>query len=201
MKINFILFHADAPGNLAQQDTPGWYIDDVTIGETYVSDGTMVIENLQAPQNYEEKSPNGYGLLFLDAFEPANSELRYTIRDAVTGQIADDGNGNQFQDLTGPVIELWDLDATNYPYIDIEVNFDSGSEQISSPIFYGYSFGTEMGITFNDKAELRDISVVDGEFNYVHDKGFDIYMNSSMFLPQTGGIFQAHIQYKRHRSQ
>ena len=189
VKINFILFHADAPGNLAQQDTPGWYIDDVTIGETYVSDGTMVIENLQAPQNYEEKSPNGYGLLFLDAFEPANSELRYTIRDAVTGQIATDGNGNQFQDLTGPVIELWDLDATNYPYIDIEVNFDSGSEQISSPIFYGYSFGTEMGITFNDKAELRDISVVDGEFNYVHDKGFDIYMNSSMFLPQTGGDF------------
>ena len=46
-----------------------------------------------------------------------------------------------------------------------------------------------MGITFNDKAELRDISVVDGEFNYVHDKGFDIYMNSSMFLPQTGGDF------------
>ena len=125
MKINFILFHADAPGNLAQQDTPGWYIDDVTIGETYVSDGTMVIENLQSPQNYEEKSPNGYGLLFLDAFEPADSELRYTIRDAVTGQIADDGNGNQFQDLTGPVIELWDLDATNYPYIDMEVNFDS----------------------------------------------------------------------------
>ena len=46
-----------------------------------------------------------------------------------------------------------------------------------------------MGITFNDKAELRDISVVDGEFNYVHDKGFDIYMNSSMFLPQTGWDF------------
>ena len=38
VKINFILFHADAPGNLAQQDTPGWYIDDVTIGETYVSE-------------------------------------------------------------------------------------------------------------------------------------------------------------------
>ena len=100
--------------------------------------GTMVIENLQAPQNYEEKSPNGYGLLFLDAFEPANSELRYTIRDAVTGQIADDGNGNQFQDLTGPVIELWDLDATNYPYIDIEVNFDSGSNKFH----LRYSTGT-----------------------------------------------------------
>ena len=33
------------PGNTGSiKITPGWYIDDVRIGETYVSDGTMVIE-------------------------------------------------------------------------------------------------------------------------------------------------------------
>ena len=142
----------------------------------------MVIENLQSEQNYDDKSPNGYGLLFLDYFEPADSELTFTIRDAITGQIATDGNGNDFKDMRGPVIELWDLDATAYPYIDLEVNFNSGSNQLSTPIFYGYSFGTEMGLTFNDLKRVRGLDVDDGTFDYVHENGITIYINSSTFL-------------------
>ena len=95
----------------------------------------MVIENLQSEQNYDDKSPNGYGLLFLDYFEPADSQLTFTIRDAITGQVANDGNGNDFEDLRGPVIELWDLDATTYPYIDLEVNFDSAVTRYLLPYF------------------------------------------------------------------
>ena len=189
IRINFILFHADAPGNVVQSDAPGWYIDDVTIGEKYASEGTMVIENLQPPQIYDEKSPNGYGLLFLDSFEPADSELTFAVRDAITGQIATDENGIAFENLRGPVIELWDLDATTYPYIDVEVNFDSGNDQISTPIFYGYTFGTEMGLTFNDLDRVRGLSLSDGEFDYVHDKGIDIYINSSTFLNSQYGEF------------
>ena len=189
IKISFVLFHADAPGNIVQSESPGWYIDDVTIGEKYAPEGTMVIENLQSTTNYDEKSPNGYGLLFLDTFEPADSKLTYTIRDAITGLITTDDDGNAFEDLRGPVIELWDLDATVYPYIDLEVNFDSGNEQISTPIFYGYTFGTEMGLTFNDLNRVRDLSVSDGEFDYIHDKGIEIYINSSTFLDTEYGDF------------
>ena len=149
----------------------------------------MVIENLQSTTNYDEKSPNGYGLLFLDTFEPADSKLTYTIRDAITGQITTDDDGNTFEDLRGPVVELWDLDATKYPYFDLEVNFDAGNEQISSPIFYGYTFGTEMALTFNDLNRVRGLSVSDGEFDYIHDKGIENYINSSTFLDTEYGDF------------
>lgn len=189
VKINFVMFHADAPGNTAQFPTPGWFIDDVTVGEKYAADGTMVLENLIAPQTYDQKSPNGYGLLFLDTFEPADSSLTYTIRDAVTGQVAQNPDGDLFDGLTGSLIELWDLDASAYPYIDIEVKFDSGTDRISTPIFYGYSFGTEMGITFNDLTRHRKLAVTDGEFDYVHDKGFDMHINSTSFISSNGGEF------------
>ena len=189
VKISFVLFHADAPGNVAQFDTPGWYIDDVTIGEKFVQEGTMIIENLQAPQDYDEKTPNGYGLLFVDTFEPADSSLSYTIRDAVTGVVAEDSLGYRFENLQGSVIELWGLDADSYPYIDIEVTFSSGSNQISTPIFYGYTMGTEMGLTFNDLTRFRGLSVSDGEFDYVHDSGLEIKLDSSTFLSNNNGEF------------
>ena len=189
IRLSFVLLHTDAPGNVAQSEYPGWFIDDVRIGEKYAADGTMVIENLQSEQNYDDKSPNGYGLLFLDYFEPADSQLTFTIRDAITGQVANDGNGNDFEDLRGPVIELWDLDATTYPYIDLEVNFDSGSNQISTPIFYGYTFGTEMGLTFNDLKRVRGLPVNDGQFDYVHEDGLTIFLNSSTFIDSAYGEF------------
>ena len=50
VRIKFNLFHADAPGNAAAFPTPGWYIDDVTIGERYFSDGTMIIQDIISPQ-------------------------------------------------------------------------------------------------------------------------------------------------------
>ena len=182
VKISFVLSHADAPGSVSQSPTPGWYIDDVTIGETYTADGTMVIENLQFSQSYQEKTPEGYGLLFIDAFEPADSSLSLTIRDAVTGQIALDDNGNSFDGLRGSVIELWDLDASVYPYIDVEVNFNSGNNQVSTPVFYGYMFGTEFGLTFNDLDRVRGLDVSDGELNYVHEDLYEMYIDSTTFF-------------------
>ena len=137
----------------------------------------MILEDLQFPQDYTEKSPNGYGLLFIDAFEPADSSLTFTVRDAYTGQVAIDRNNKPLVDLSGTVIELWDLDATNYPVLDLEVTFNSGTNRMSTPIFYGYSFGTEFGLTFNDLDRHRRLSVSDGEFDYVHDKGLDLYLS------------------------
>ena len=82
----------------------------------------------------------------------------------------------------GSVLELWDIDVFDYPYIDVEIKFDSGSEQISTPIFYGYSFGTEFGLTFNDLRMVTGLDVCnDGVLDYVHDNGLDIYIDSSSF--------------------
>ena len=87
-------------------------------------------------------------MLFLDAFEPGESELTYTIRNATTGQIAVDSKGNALEGLTGNLIELWDLSASIYPFINLEVKFSSGYNQISTPTFYGYNFGNELGLHF-----------------------------------------------------
>ena len=34
--------------------------------------------------------------------------------------------------LTGSIIELWDIDTSVYPYIDLKFNFGSGADRITS---------------------------------------------------------------------
>ena len=73
VRVNFVL-QSDVPGNYAMSDKPGWYIDDVSIGEKYAQDGTMVIKNIQPRTRYMKKSqPNGYGIIVTDSFEPGIS--------------------------------------------------------------------------------------------------------------------------------
>ena len=114
VRINFVLFHADAGGNVATFPTPGWFIDDVTIGEKICSRWKYDYQQHQSPQDYDEKSPNGYGLLFLDSFEPADSKLSYTIRDTYTNQIVLDKYGNSLEGLDGPVNGTLGLDVHRF---------------------------------------------------------------------------------------
>ena len=41
--------------------------------------------------------------MYVDSFQPADSELTVTIRNAVTGLIAVDYSGNQFENMKGSV--------------------------------------------------------------------------------------------------
>ena len=95
----------------------------------------MIINNVQPSISYDEKSPNGYGVLFSDSFEPADSSLRYTFRNAQSGVLVIGNDGKAMENLIGPVIELWNIDVDDHPYIDIEIEFDSGVDQISTPHF------------------------------------------------------------------
>ena len=36
------------------------------------------------------------------------------------------------QDLTGPIVELWNIDVDQHPFIDVEIKFDSGPDNIYS---------------------------------------------------------------------
>ncbi|MDA8546048.1 hypothetical protein N9K60_04605 [Candidatus Poseidoniales archaeon] len=178
-KIRFTLIHSDISGNIAPLESPGWYIDDFSIGERYPTDGIMVIENIPAPSNYSEKSPNGYGLLYLDTFEPADSSLKYSIKDSVTGVTITSTDGFRYEDLTGSVLELWDIDTDMHQFIDIEITFDSGSDSLSTPIFHGFTFGTEFGLTFNDYNSGRGLNLTDSALNFEHNGDKSIYINSS----------------------
>ena len=184
VKISFILLHTSSSGDLVPNPTPGWYIDDISIGERYEQNGVMIINNVQPSISYDEKSPTGYGVLFSDSFEPADSSLRYTFRNAQSGVLVIGNDGKAMENLIGPVIELWNIDVDDHPYIDIEIEFDSGVDQISTPSFYGYSLGTELGITFNDYNLVRGLNVYDSQWDFANttSKPPDLYFNSSYFM-------------------
>ena len=185
VKINFVLYHSDQGGNLFSQPTPGWFIDDISIGERYSQDGLMVINNIQPPTSYEDKSPNGFGLIYTDTFEPADSKLTYTFRNSINGVIITGTDGRVMENLAGPVIELWNIDTDQHQFIDMEVQFDSGSQQISSPIFYGFMIGTEVGVTFNDLDIVRDFEVDNSILNFENNsetRNLLLYYNSSDFM-------------------
>ena len=51
--------------------------------------------------------------------------------------------------LQGSLIELWNIDASIYPLIDLKFTFGSGVA-ISSPILHGFNLGTLIGTNFNN---------------------------------------------------
>ena len=185
VKIKFMLWNSDAPGNDAQLGSAGWYIDDFSIGEQYDSSGIMIINNIETQLNYTEASPNGLGMMYLDMFEPGDSQLKFAIKDSLTGNTVQTTTGVLLEDLTGPVIELWDLDVNSTPYIDLELTFQASPSGTSTPEFYGYSIGTGLGLTFNDFNVLRGLEIEQGDWNYIDDKGFDFRIESYQFL---GGL-------------
>jgi hypothetical protein len=192
VKLNFVLYHAGQTGNLAPGPSPGWFIDDVTVGERYNQDGVMVINNIQPPTSYDDKSANGYGLFFADVFEPGESSLEYTFRNSINGVVITATDGTLMQGLTGPLVELWNIDVDQHPFIDVEIKFDSGPEKISTPSFHGYSFGTEFGITFNDLKPYRNFTINQGNMQFEHDSDPKsnsnvIYYNSTDFMANIDG--------------
>ncbi len=185
VRVSFVLISTDVSGTVANLPYSGWYIDDVSFGEPYAQSGKMVVKNLEPNVPYEDKSPDGYGLLYTDTFQPADSSLRYTFRNSQTGAIVVDQSGNALANLEGPVIQLWNVDVDLHPYIDLEVNFDTGPNRISSPIFYGYSLGSEVGISFNDLNRFRYLDIIRGEYVFANDTGRpeSLYINSSSLTP------------------
>ena len=64
--------------------------------------------------------------------------------------------------LEGKILELWGINSTQHPLIDLRFNFDSGSERLSSPIFHGFSIGTRVGTGFNQSDLGQLLNIVDG---------------------------------------
>ena len=46
-----------------------------------------------------------------------------------------------------------------------------------------------MGLTFNDLKRVRGLPVNDGQFDYVHEDGLTIFLNSSTFIDSAYGEF------------
>lgn len=167
VKIKFVLESTDTEQPIAWGDKSGWFIDDFQIGESYTSEGEMTVNNVQAPTDFSDKQPNGFGLLFIDSFEPGDSSIVVDIKDASTSQYIS-VDGIQLRDLQGPVIELWGIDVDTHPMISIVFKFSSDTLGVSTPSLYGYNVGTRVGNTFVALDSLRDLNIVQGEWAFTN---------------------------------
>ena len=158
VQIRFVLEHPDTSAPTANVDKSGWYIDDLRLGDEYVQSGELTINNVQPPVSYDEKQPNGYGVLFLDSFVPGESTLTVDVLDAVSGQVIT-ADGAPLSGLVGPAIELWGVDVDNHPFISLKLNFSSGTSRVSTPYLYGYNIGSSFLVSFNDRDNYRGLNI------------------------------------------
>ena len=110
---------------------PGWYIDNFRFGSTLPQSGWMgvrgILPNVQGGENH----PNGYGLLSIEAETTSTAVLSVDILDSLTGQVVMDDDGNSMAGMVGTIHELWNINSSTYPTVDLRFNFDSG--QTNSP--------------------------------------------------------------------
>ncbi len=92
---------------------------------------------------------------------PTNS-LTVSVLRAGTTEIALDTDGNQMTGLEGPIIELWGIDASDYPVIDLRFDFDTGQYRLSTAVLHGLTIGTRVGTGMNDTNVVQSPMILDG---------------------------------------
>ncbi|MGB2037408.1 MAG: hypothetical protein ACPHX8_02995 [Candidatus Poseidoniaceae archaeon] len=153
VQLRFVLEHNNIPlssgYSLDNNTMPGWYIDNFRFGSVLPQSGWMGVRNLLPNVGGGDSHPNGYGLLTIEAETTSTAVLSVDVIDPVTGQIVIDENNNPMSGLIGTVLELWDINSSTYPTVDLRFNFNSGPDQLSTPILHGFSIGTRVGTGFN----------------------------------------------------
>jgi len=154
IELRFVMeFNAVSAGNgytiYNTTSMPGWYIDNFRFGSTLPQSGWMGVRNILPNVQGNENHPNGYGVLAIEAETTTTAVLSLDILDSLTGQIVTDNNGDAMSGLIGPTHELWGINSSTYPTIDFKFNFDSGPDQLSTPVLHGFSIGSRIGTGFN----------------------------------------------------
>ena len=140
--------------SLANTTMQGWYIDNFRFGDKLPSSEWMEIRKIFPSDSNDVNSPNGYGLLNVEAEISQSTSLTLDVIDPVTTLPVIDEYGNTLTGLSGSIIELWDINSSDYPEIWLRFTFDTGPEQLSTPILYGISVGTRLGTDFNGTFEM-----------------------------------------------
>ena len=128
---------------------PGWYIDNFRFGSALPQSGWMNVRSILPNVQGGENHPNGYGLLSIEAETTTTAVLSVDVINSLDGQVVVDEDGNSMTGLVGPIHELWGINSSTYPSIDLKFNFDSGPDQLSTPVLHGFSIGTRVGTGFN----------------------------------------------------
>ena len=154
VRLKFVLErndHSDPPANATLD---GWYIDAFRLGDPLPTSGEVTIGHIAPTTPTGENAPDGYGLMSVDANVPTGSSLEYSIIDPATNTPIVDRTGRTLSGLSGPTVELFDIDTSIQSTIDVRIDFQSDSGRYSGPTLHSLSFGTRVGTGFNSSGDV-----------------------------------------------
>ena len=156
IRLRFVLERNENLGkNPADSFLPGWYIDDFRLGDLLPQSGSVVVEGFSASLAMGQHGfPDGYGFLQLESETTSTNSLSVDILNAQGTDVVVDNSGQVLSGLEGNTIELWDINASQYPQIQLRFNFDSGTYRLSTPTLHAIHLGSRVGSGFNDTRML-----------------------------------------------
>ena len=167
VQLRFVMEHNINGGNgntPVNYTMPGWYIDNVRLGQLLPANGWMTVRGFLPSVNGGAPQPNGYGLLNMEAETTETGTLTVDVYNTQTGVLVNDLNGNPMSGLTGDIIELWDIDANVHKSLDFKFNYDSGPDRLSTAVLHGFNIGTRIGTGFN-QTDLSNPEIYGGAWN------------------------------------
>ena len=162
VQLKFVLTHNSGSGVPYNATMPGWFIDDFRMGDPLPQSGSMTVKGFTPIQNPNPGFPDGYGVLNIEQETSPTNSLTVSILRGSTTEVVVDTNGNQMTGLEGPIIELWDIDSSEYPVVDFKFDFDTGQYKLSTAVLHGFNVGTRVGTGLNDTNVIFDPTVMDG---------------------------------------
>ena len=148
VQIRFVMDHTASTALNVDDNMSGWYVDNFRLGELLPQNGSMTVRGMLPSAAGGLNHPNGYGVLTMEAETTASATLTVDVLDANDNLVVGK-DGTVMSGLSGDIIELWEIDSSDYPNVKFRFNFDSGPERLTSPVFHGYSIGTRVGTGFN----------------------------------------------------
>ena len=162
VQMKFVMKHNSGAGAPENSTMPGWFIDDFRMGNPLPQSGWMTVKGFTPKQNPNPGFPDGYGVLTLEQETTPTNSLTVTALRGGTTEVVMDRDGNQVTNLEGPIIELWGIDASEYPVIDLRFDFDTGQYKLSTAVLHGITIGTRIGTGLNDTNIISSPSIIDG---------------------------------------
>ena len=162
VQLKFVMSHNNGIGAAQNNTMPGWFIDDFRIGDPLPQSGSMTVKGFTPKQSPNPGFPDGYGILTIEQETTPTNSLTVTVLRSGTTEIAMDNDGNQLTGLQGPIVELWDIDSSDYPVIDLRFDFDTGQYRLSTAELFGINIGTRVGTGLNDTSAIQSGGIFDG---------------------------------------
>lgn len=166
VQMRFVMEHNGLSGANVDDNMSGWQIDNFRLGDLLPQNGSMTVRGITPSSLGSDNHPNGYGLVTLEAETSASAQLTVDVLDT-NNQVVTGKDGLLLEGLSGKVIELWNINSSEYRSVNLRFNFNSGPDRLSTPTMHGFSIGTRVGTGFNATAGGGFSEVTDGVWSSI----------------------------------